>query len=39
LLALLLAAHRSGELEALLRDAEEIEELWRSEFPGGLVEA
>jgi len=32
----MVAAHRSGRLDALLRDAEAIEAAWRTEFPGGL---
>ena len=39
LLALMLAAHRLGELDALLREAETIEAAWRTEFPGGLADA
>ncbi|WP_288051164.1 hypothetical protein [Acidiphilium sp.] len=38
LLSLMLAAYRSGELNALLLDAEAIEAAWRREFPGGLVD-
>src|SRR5271166_1872941 len=36
LLALMVAAHRSGRLDALLREAEAIEAAWRTEFPAGL---
>ncbi len=36
LLALMVAAHRLGSLEVLLREAEAIEAEWRTEFPGGL---
>jgi hypothetical protein len=34
----MVAAHRAGELDVLLRDAEAIEAVWRSEFPDGLAD-
>jgi hypothetical protein len=34
----MLAAYRSGELNALLCDAEAIEAAWRRNFPDGLAD-
>jgi hypothetical protein len=38
LLALMVAAYRSGQLDILLRDAGEIETAWRTAFPEGIAD-